>query len=173
MPAIGIRPGQLLNDPRQASFIQSVGHYVSAARAQTRALAQRPVPWQGANVIDEAIKNVGLSPAEEARRVAQDQRAWQREGAQMLQREATERASHAGEVSLPLVGATINPAHLVEALATLKLPVGALGLGGKLLNEAIDLPGQTALAGAMTGEAAAKAIQGDTAPIKKLGSELF
>jgi hypothetical protein len=177
---------EILNDPRQAAFIQTLAHVLRQSRAETRAIAQRPVPWTGGSLIGEALANAPMSPREELASFQQQQRNWQQEGRQMLLNEARQRVAHEGDVGLPLIG-TINPMHLMQAMSSAHLPgiageaLSAIGgfaasrlglpasMGSKAASEAIDFPGQTLLSAYLGGSALKEGTKGNWQPTRQMG----
>jgi hypothetical protein len=89
---------------------------------------------------------------------------------QMYEQRQKEREGRGG-IRIGLPGASVNLTPLATALATMKVP-GLGGIPGKLVNEVIDLPGQTFLSGAIAGRAGREAIEGNTAPGEALLSSI-
>jgi hypothetical protein len=138
----------LAADPRQADYLATVSHYAHALAAHEAAVAPPALPGSPLGKL--------LGQAERGEQQTEAGSRVQGLGELQAERAADEQA---GALHLGFV----NLAPVATALATMKVP-GLGGVPGKLVNEAIDLPGQTFLAGAKTGYAGAQAVKGNTVP---------
>lgn len=80
-----------------------------------------------------------------------------------------------GDWRLPVAGIDLSKLAIGAAQLGQKLGVGEAlgGIPGKVLNEAIDLPGQTFLSGALAGKAGRSAIEGNPGQAEALGQGIL
>lgn len=145
---------EVMSDPRNAGFVQALSHYIRSlniAGGVNQPFRAGGQEGGARSVLDAAVSGSRMqSPNERAQR-ERSERGWQQQAVKMLRESAAERQAHQGDMSVPLLG-TINPVHLATALSKVKVPgSGSLGIVGQAINEAVDMPAQTFLAGAQLG----------------------
>lgn len=160
---------ELANDPRQKEFRETVAHYVRAAEGHLRS-SQGSVVGRGASGAPDLLQSLVKGVEQQSLGAIERGRA---EALPGVEREA-QRKEEGEDFRVRLPGATIDPAKglatVATTLAKLHVPIG--GEVGKLVNEGIDLPGQTFLTSQIAGAAAYQAaMKGNTKPIAALGKQ--
>jgi hypothetical protein len=119
---------------------------------------------------ERALRHAGYSPATVRAQLSHERS--QGLGRELPRIEAQEHGGGGG----PSLFGVIPAAPILHAIATasqFRLPVIGKTLPGRFASELIDLPAQTILSGALTGNAAVQAAQGNTGEAKEIGGGML
>jgi hypothetical protein len=186
--AVGPNPGvqrireyqqELLGDPRNQEYVQTLMHYQRAGEAQRRAegpTSSDLTPSDLTPVLNlaDAYQARGLSRAAAFSRAltayARMRTETSPEAKSARAQAIRESEPRLGVPGLGLLG-TIPARPIIGALqSAANVDLGIGGLSGKIVNEVVDLPGQAILSGATAGAALAEGVKkGNWKPSQRVG----
>lgn len=164
---------ELANDPRQAQYVATLGHYTQQAQQHAAQLAAQTAGAVGTNAISSPLLK---SPPVSLRSLvgaAGDQ-------SNALLGASRQAAINRGEANAPKVpgvginipgAGQVNLSSIASALANTH--IAPKGILGNVINEAIDLPAQTFLSSAIAGSAARSAVEGEPKALEGIGQSVL
>lgn len=159
---------ELHSNPSNADFVKSIEHYTAAAQQHVAQAAAGAAAALGQRAAGSGLLSPkALTPLQKLVSGAEND-------AETTSVNSRNAAIGRGEADAPklkeslhLPGATIDISPLVGAIANAH--IAPKGVIGNVINEAIDLPGQSFLSGAVAGTAARHAVEGKPQELEQLG----
>lgn len=159
---------ELHSNPSNADFVKSIEHYTAAAQQHVAQAAASAAAALGQRAAGSGLLSPkALTPLQKLVSGAEND-------AETTSVNSRNAAIGRGEADAPklkeslhLPGATIDISPLVGAIANAH--IAPKGVIGNVINEAIDLPGQSFLSGAVAGTAARHAVEGKPQELEQLG----
>lgn len=159
---------ELHSNPSNADFVKSIEHYTAAAQQHVAQAAASAAAALGQRAAGSGLLSPkALTPLQKLVSGAEND-------AETTSVNSRNAAIAHGEADAPklkeslhLPGATIDISPLVGAIANAH--IAPKGVVGNVINEAIDLPGQSFLSGAVAGTAARHAVEGKPQELEQLG----